>query len=398
MLKKTILMILNQAFPDIRVKQECDTLLSAGYRVIIVTRTLITQLDENYELLPIVVSKHKFEAYINCFFKGNPWLTQRIVGELLNMGVTHVDAVHVHDLFWAITGYDLSKKFNAKFVIDFHENYPAMIQHFNDSSKKNGIKKTLRNQFFDDVLLSYRRLIRYEQRMLKKCDAYIVVVDEAHLRLNNINPLKNGIVVSNTKDPEIITFINMPKEEKIRLVYVGTIQDLRGLDTAVKAMIYLPKNKYELTIVGFKNGCLVKKRLASIIQSNNLTNVNLVNFTEDELLLEQYITNAHIGIIPHMDCELCQTTVPHKLFIYMAMGKPVLVSDVKPLKRLVENKLCGAVFKAGSEEDFANKVSNMSDYNSLVTMGIKARELVETEYNWSLDEKRLIGLYDKLLN
>jgi len=398
MLNKTILMILNQAFPDIRVQQEYDALVSAGYRVIIVTRMGITQLDENYELLPVVVSQGKFEAYINCFFKGNPWLTRRILDELLNIGVTDIDAVHVHDLFWAITGFDLSQKFNAKFVIDFHENYPAMLQHFNESNKKNGIKKTFRNQFFDNVLLSYKRLIRYEQRMLSKCDAYIVVVDEAHDRLNEINPMKHGIVVSNTKDPDIIPFIDIPKEEKIRLVYVGTIQDLRGLDTAVKAMSYLPQDKYELTIVGFKEGCLVKKRLVAITQSHSLKNVHLVNFTQDEQILDQYISNAHIGIIPHMDCKLCQTTVPHKLFIYMAMGKPVLVSDVKPLKRLVENKQFGAVFKAGSEKDFANEVIKMTDDNLLTSMGMKARELVETKYNWSLDEERLVDLYDELLN
>jgi glycosyltransferase involved in cell wall biosynthesis len=391
-------MILNQSFPDIRVKQEYDALIAGGYRVIIVTRDGQTQFDECYELLPIVVSKNELEAYINCLFVGNPWLTQRIVDGLFNIGVIHVDAVHVHDLFWAISGYDLSKKFSSKFVIDFHENYPAMIHHFNESSKKFGVKKTLRNKFFDNVLLSYKRLARYEKRMLSKCDAFIVVVNEAQLRLNTLNPFKKGVIVSNTKNPGTITFIDIPKKDKIQLVYVGTIQDLRGLDTAVKAMLHLPEDKYELTIVGFKEGCFVKKSLQAIIDLNHLTNVNLIDFIRDELQLDQYISNAHIGIIPHANCELCKTTVPHKLFTYMAMGRPVLVSDVKPLKRLVENKLCGAVFKAGSEEDFAKQIKYMSDYNLLVKMGIKARELVETEYNWAADAKRLIDIYDELLN
>lgn len=397
-MKKTILMILNQSFPDIRVKQEYDALVFAGYRVIIITRALQTIFDERYELLPVVVSKNEFEAYVNCLFVGNPWLVRRIMDALLNIGVTHVDAVHVHDLFWAITGANLSKIFKAKLVIDFHENYPAMLHHFSESSKKQAASKTLRNKFFDNVLLSYKRLLRYERRMLTRCDAFIVVVDEAKLRLQTIMPLKNGTVVSNTKDPDLIAFTGIPKKEKIKLVYVGTVQDLRGLDTAVKAMAYLPEDKYELTIVGFKDGCLVKKSLESIIKNNNLYNINLIDFTQDERLLDQYIVNAHIGIIPHTNCELCQTTVPHKLFTYMAMGRPVLVSDVKPLKRLVKNNLCGEVFEAGSEKDFANKIKYMSDYDLLVKMGVKARELVETEYNWSVDAKRLIDMYDKLLN
>ncbi len=121
-----------------------------------------------------------------------------------------------------------------------------MIHHFNESSKKFGVKKTLRNKFFDNVLLSYKRLARYEKRMLSKCDAFIVVVNEAQLRLNTLNAFKKGVVVSNTKNPNTITFIDIPKKDKIQLVYVGTIQDLRGLDTAVKAMVYLPEDKYEL--------------------------------------------------------------------------------------------------------------------------------------------------------
>lgn len=397
-MKKIILMILNQSFPDIRVEQEYNSLVTAGYRVIIITRALRTQFDEDYELLPITISKNKFEAYINCFFLGNPWLNQRIVDALLNIGVKHVDAIHVHDLFWAITGSDLSKRFSAKLVIDFHENYPSMLHHFNESGKKQGIKKTLRNKFFDDVLLSYKRLIKYEQRMLSKCDAYIVVVDEALQRMQKINPFKNGIVVSNTKNPDIIPFIDMPKERKVQLVYVGTIQSLRGLDTAVKAMSYLPKDQYELTIVGFNKGCVVKSELEAIIHTEKLKNVKLIDFVQDNALLEQYIADAHIGIIPHLDCELCQTTVPHKLFTYMAMGKAVLVSDVKPLKRLVENKQCGSVFKAGSHEDFANKVKMMSGYNLLIKQGKIARTLVENEYSWSVDENRLTNLYHEILS
>lgn len=390
-------MILNQSFPDIRVEQEYDALISAGYRVIVITRAQVTKLDKNYELLPVAVSMSELEAYANCFFLGNPWLTQRIITALLEIKVDRIDAVHVHDLFWAVTGYDLCKQFNAKFVLDFHENYPAMINHFHESNKRHGVKRSIRNMFFDKFLLSDARLKKYELKMLAKCDAYIVVVDEALTRLNKLNKLKKGIVVSNTKKPDIINFLEIPKRKKIQLVYVGTIQDLRGLDIAVQAMSYLSEDDYELTIVGFKSSCLVKEKLKSIIKTNHIHNVNLIDFTENKSLLDQYVENAHIGIIPHADCELCQTTVPHKLFTYMAMGRPVLVSDVKPLKRLVENKLCGAVFKAGSCEDFANKVKSLSDRNLLVKMGSKARELVETEYNWSLDENRLIDLYSELL-
>lgn len=396
-MRKTILMILNQSFPDIRVKQEYDALVSQGYRVIVITRTNQTELDNSYELLPVAVSLGEVEAYANCFFRGNPWLVKRIIKELELIGVVNLDAVHVHDLFWGVTGYRLSKIFNAKLIMDFHENYPAMLQHFNESSKKHGPKKSLRNKFFDDVLLGYERLKRYEKRMLSKCDGYIVVVDEALDRLRDINPLKKGVVVSNTKSPELIPFKSLSNIEPIKLVYVGTIQELRGLEVAVTAMQYLPSSDYELTIVGFKNGCLVKKQLESIILAHNIKNVNLIGFLTDEKKLNEYIYNSHIGIIPHQDCELCQTTIPHKLFSYMAMGRPVLTSDVKPFKRLIYNKGVGDVFRAGSAKDFSEKIKAMSTHRLLIEYGRNARKLVETEYNWSKDKNRLLDLYNSLL-
>ena len=82
----------------------------------------------------------------------------------------------------------------------------------------------------------------------------------------------------------------------------------------------------------------------------------------------------------------------------MAMKRPVLVSDVSPLKRIVEETRSGEVFTAGDPKSFAQKVKEMNDFEKLRQYGENGRLAVEGKYNWENDAKRLINLYRELEN
>lgn len=397
-MRKIILMLLNQGFPDIRVEQEADALKDAGYRVIIITHYRKTVIKDGYETIPVQTTLNQFEAYLNSLFYGNPYLEKRIIKALATEGIDKVDAVHVHDLFWSHIGYSLKNHFKCKFVIDMHENYPAMLNIFNYERKRNNKRQTIRSWFFNDVLLSYKRLRKYESKMLKLCDDYITVADEYLEATKALVSNNKGIVVSNTKSPKSIAFSDMPKiEDKVIISYVGSIQFLRGLDVVVNAFKLLPEEVYQLNIVGFKKNDPVKLHLEKIIKKNNMSNINLIPWLNTEKEQDEYMRHCHIGIIPHIDCELCQTTMPHKLFSYMAIGRSVLVSDVKPLARIVDGKDCGATFKAGSSADLAKKIQEISNYDTLFRQGKNARALVEGECNWQRDADRLVSMYRSLI-
>lgn len=406
-------MILNQDFPpDIRVEQEYNALSNAGFRVIVVTSEGGSD-NKNYEIIRINPYKKWSQVY-NLSLACNPILKKLIVSELEKRRVSRVDVIHVHDLLWSFLGFQLKKYFKSKLIIDLHENYPEAIRDaigesglnknkVATSQKVKGLATTVlqpRNiiKHLSKWAYSVRRLVRYENKTLQKCDRFFVVVDEALERFKKQEFYKKGTVVSNTKDPDLWKFENIPEmKSKLVICYVGSIQNLRGLDTAILAMKYLNQKEYELNIVGIIPNSQIHNHFRHLISQNNITNVNLIEWLEDEGDAFSYINNSHICIVPHKDTGLTQTTIPHKLFMYMAIGRPVLVSDVAPLRRIVNDVRNGLIFRANDPLDLANKLKQLRDESRLSEYAQNGRHAAENQYSWSRDQDRLIAVYSELV-
>ena len=107
------------------------------------------------------------------------------------------------------------------------------------------------------------------------------------------------------------------------------------------------------------------------------------------------VSKANVCIIPQPNNEFINTTIPHKLFEYMAIGKPVLVSDALPLKRIINETGAGLVFKSEDEIDFALRIEELLREER--DWGEKGLEAVKNIYNWKNDEKSLLNLYYNLI-
>ncbi|NOY77788.1 MAG: glycosyltransferase family 4 protein, partial [Calditrichaeota bacterium] len=110
------------------------------------------------------------------------------------------------------------------------------------------------------------------------------------------------------------------------------------------------------------------------------------------------IQEADICFIPHLSIAHTDTTVPHKLFQYMYLKKPVLVSSSPPLKRIVEETACGLVFEAGNPEDFAEKLLQMARSHRLQEWGEAGHRAVVETYNWEKESQKLVRIYRELLH
>ena len=81
----------------------------------------------------------------------------------------------------------------------------------------------------------------------------------------------------------------------------------------------------------------------------------------------------------------------------MAMRKPVIVTDCKPLKRLVEECDCGIVVSSGDYDEMAEAVIRLyKDREYARKLGENGRRAVEEKYNWENEAKKLCELYKRL--
>jgi glycosyltransferase involved in cell wall biosynthesis len=108
--------------------------------------------------------------------------------------------------------------------------------------------------------------------------------------------------------------------------------------------------------------------------------------------LGPYLKIADICISPQPQNEHWNNSIPHKLFEYMSQLKPVLVADAIPLKRIIKETNAGMFYKSGDARDFAQKVELMLKIKE--DWGKNGRNAVVSKYNWKVDSKELLRVYD----
>jgi len=295
------------------------------------------------------------------------------------------DFVHAHDLPMVPLAIMLKKLFGVKIVFDVHESYPEALLFF----KKKGIINFLfKNPKLAKILENYS---------LKKADKIIVVVREHKDKLITRGIREEKIyVVSNTVDIESYDMKEsnyvVPSEitENFSFTYSGKVSPDRALDVPIKALKYIKEKipDAKFVIVGEGPNVNDLKRLA--VDLNERDNVVFMKWPGHENIPE-ILKASSVCIIPQPSNEFINSGVPNKLFEYMYMERTVLVSDAKPMSRIVRETNCGLVFKSNDYKDFAEKIIELSGFKE--NFGINGKKAVVEKYNWNNDSKELLRLY-----
>ena len=108
------------------------------------------------------------------------------------------------------------------------------------------------------------------------------------------------------------------------------------------------------------------------------------------------IMECDIGIIPHQKHAHTDATIPHKLFQYMLGRKPVIVSNCKPLERIVKETRAGLVFESGNIKDLAARIEELyGDTELRKSLGANGRTAASGKYSWEVENRKLVRLYEQ---
>ena len=118
---------------------------------------------------------------------------------------------------------------------------------------------------------------------------------------------------------------------------------------------------------------------------------------QDVSLFPSYISVASVCVSPIHRNLHHDTTFANKIFQYMAMGKPLVVSDCPPQVRVVEEAQCGLVHEGGNAEGLASQIiAIFEEPSQAMGMGENGKTAVLDKYNWPKTSAGLIDYYEGL--
>jgi glycosyltransferase involved in cell wall biosynthesis len=392
--RPTVLLVWDADYPwDIRVQKFSDTLTAHGMRMHVLARNRRrlppqeTQGGLTIHRLPALPQWTgrlndlvSFPAFINPVWARSIAQTARRV---------EPDLVIVRDLPLAPLTLWAGRRLGLPVMLDMAEAYPEMIRNV----WLFGPWK-LRNVLIRNPALA----ARVERYVIRRIDHILVVVEESRERLLALGADPDRItLVSNTPDPDRFDSAPSLPDTWLRVSYVGLLGYSRGLDVAIRGMaVYRDRGgrgRLDLYGTGKAEG-----QLRVLTRKLDLEEQVRFHGWLDNRELPRVMTEADVCVVPHRVCPHWQATIPNKLFDYMAAGRPVLVSDVQPMARIVGETGAGLIFRDNDPDDFARCLTELEDRGRRNQLGRQGRRAVETSYHWQHDATRLLDAIQRVVD
>jgi len=301
-----------------------------------------------------------------------------------------IDVIIVRDLRLAMAGIIAARISKIPLVLDLAENMPAMTRIVGEYRR--GVIISVVISWFVSLL---------EWFCVTQANMVWVVCEENRQRILEFkkNP-KMIIIVRNT--PEIEAIVQMSsasavENQWVRMIYVGILTKQRGLDILINSVEILRDEglKISLDIIG--DG-LDKPRLEQLVADSELhSHVNFHGWVLAEKIYD-YLANYDLGVIPHYPNDLTNTTIPNKIYDYMAVGLPVLTTNLRPVEKIVLETRCGWVTDA-TVIGFVSTLRNIANIPKIKRnpYGNRGRKAVFTDMNWEIDGQVIYKALDELV-
>jgi len=221
------------------------------------------------------------------------------------------------------------------------------------------------------------------ERLIFACSDKIITHNEVMVRKANQKKVR---IITNGVDTDIFNpekYARTKWENEFVCLFIGTFAEWQGINTILKAAELLEKNKKILFVLAGSEGNDEDnvKYLGRIKYSKVpelIYNSDVCLYTPDT---EHYKPMKKLGFY----------FSPLKLFEYMSMGKPAIVSDTGNLKKIIKNNVNGYRIGKNNSAELASKILKLYRNKKLRTrIGKNNHEECVKKYSWIKIAKKVL--------
>ena len=199
-----------------------------------------------------------------------------------------------------------------------------------------------------------------------------------HLK-SNIRTIYNGA-------PEIINTKNKKIGNKIKVLFVGNLLEIKDPFLFIKSVEILSKSKnVESIIIG--DGPL-RNKIENYIKENNIKNIKLLGSLEKEKMIEQY-KNSDVTVLTSKGEGLAVV-----LLESMSAGVPVVSTIAGGSVEVIENMKNGILVKERTPEAISKGILLALKNKDYLTKN--AFETIQEKFNWKKIIHQYINIYSQL--
>jgi glycosyltransferase involved in cell wall biosynthesis len=205
-------------------------------------------------------------------------------------------------------------------------------------------------------------------------------------------------VDSNLFNPDSTSDIKSKNDFNNRFVilYHGVLSPKRGLQQTVEAVSRVRISHPDVLLVLLGAG-LAQKELEELVRNYELENHVLIHPPIPFKEVAKFINCVQVGILPFPDLDSWNTSSPIKLYEYLAMGKPVIVTDIAAHRNALGELKCGFFIPDHHPESIVCGIEAVfKKRHELKALGKIARNKAIKEFTWD-DQARKVKTYFELL-
>jgi glycosyltransferase involved in cell wall biosynthesis len=346
-------------------QKEAKTAVGAGYRVVFIVRRDSDEMVDEISMVALPSFSHRFVRLITISIV----LLSRAIRE-------KADIYQIHDPELIPIGL-LLKGLCKRVVYDIHEDYQQNI------NSRDWLTADLRRIFS-------KLWWQFEKNACYFFDHLIIVATNIADKF----PQKKKTVVTNAPPLSFVGPSAISRSGKFIIVYVGMIAAHRGIYKAIEALDLIKNRDIELHIMGaVKND----HDLQLFDEHPKVCYHGRVPWNE----LRDILKKADVGLLlfqpnpAHCDVSGEGNT---KLFEYMGVGLPVVISDFPNLRAFISGIGAGVLVDPTAPAEIANAIDHLYENPSVrMQMGEKGRQAVLSKYNWENQGKKLLNAYEKVM-